>query len=415
MTDVPVPRPDVSSLELARWRGLRRLLDKPLTSYYIILGVTTLLAAIGLLLAISIYSIQHLDHNVAPNSLLQHQLIAVALGFLCMWLTARSSPQLFRAFAYPLLAVAMVGLALTLVRGVNGAQTSASRWIEIGGQHIQPSEIAKPALAVWGADLLARKAKLGQLTDWRHMLIPLMPGTAVLCLLAMTGNDFGTTFILLVVFLALLWIVGLPGQVFSSIVILIVLATGLLIVSVGYRSHQLMVFLHLRSGLDMQAIQVKRAFGSGGWFGVGLDATSQKWSSVPNITGNYIFVILGEDLGLLVALCTAVLYGGLAYAGMRIARSVNDIFIRLAATAITTWIVVQAFVNIGGVLGLFPGTDMLLPLISYSPLSLLVTMIALGMLMSFARREPDAVRAISTKTGYFRHAVRWLWWGRLSP
>lgn len=231
----------------------------------------------------------------------------------------------------------------------------------------------------------------------------------------MTGNDFGTTFVLLVVFLALLWIVGLPRQVFSGIVILIVLAIGLLIVSASYRSHQLMIFLHLRSGSDMQAIRVRRAFGSGGWFGIGLDASNQNWSSLPNITGNFVFVILGEDLGLLVAMCTIVLYSGLGYAGMRIARSVNDMFIRLAATAITAWIVVQAFVNIGGVLGLFPGTDMLLPLISYSPLSLLITMIALGMLMSFARREPDAIRAISAKTGHFRRAVSWIWWGRLSP
>jgi len=406
---------DVSRHGAARWPGLRRLLDKPLTSYYLVLGITTLLIAIGVLLAKSIYSVQQLDRSVAPNSLLQHQLMGVAIGFLCMWLAARSSSQLFRAFAYPLLALAVVGLCLTLVRGVGVSQNGAARWIEIGGQQLEPSEIAKPALAVWGADLLARKEQLGQLADWRHMLVPLMPGASLLCLLVMSGDDLGTTFILLVIFLALLWVVGIPGRVFSGILILMALAIGLVIISASYRSNHLMVFLHLRGGPDMQTIQLRRTFGSGGWFGVGLGASNQKWSSVPNVTNNFVFAILGEDLGLLVALGTTVLYGGLAYAGIRIARSVNDIFVRLAATGITAWIVVQAFFNIGSVLGLFPVTDILLPLISYSPPSLLITMIALGMLMSFARREPDAIRAISAKTGRFRGALSWLWWGRVAP
>ena len=268
---------------------------------------------------------------------------------------------------------------------------------------------------MWGADLLARKEKLGLLGDWRHMLIPLMPGTALLCLLVMAGDDLGTTIVLLVIFLALLWVVGIPGRVFSAILILMALVTGLLIISASNRSYQLVEFWHLGGSADMQAIQLRRTFGSGGWFGVGIGASSQQWSSVPNVTNNFVFAILGEDLGLLIALCTTVLYGGLAYAGIRIARSVNDIFIRLAATGISAWIVVQAFVNIAGVLGLFPATDMLLPLISYNPPSLLTTMVALGMLMSFAKREPDAMRAISTKTGRSRRAFSWLWGGRVTP
>ena len=141
-----------------------------------------------------------------------------------MWVAARSSPRLFRALAYPLLAVSVVGLCLTLIHGVGVTQNGASRWINLGGQQVQPSEIAKLALAMWGADLLARKDKLGQLADWRHMLVPLMPGAGVLCLLVMAGDDLGTTFILLVIFLALLWVIGTPGRVFSGVLILMALA-----------------------------------------------------------------------------------------------------------------------------------------------------------------------------------------------
>ena len=142
----------------------------------------------------------------------------------------------------------MVGLCLTLIRGIGVSQNGAARWIDIGGQQIQPSEIAKLALAVWGADLLARKEKLGQLADWRHMLVPLMPGAAVLCLLVMVGDDLGTTFILLVIFLALLWVIGTPGRVFSGMLILMALAMGLMIVSVLWRFKRLTGFLDPQGG-----------------------------------------------------------------------------------------------------------------------------------------------------------------------
>src|SRR5260370_3296235 len=121
-------------------------------------------------------------------------------------------------------------MAQTLIHGVGVSQNGATRWIAIGGQQIQPSEIAKLALVVWGADLLARKDKLGQLADWRHMLVPLMPGTAVLCLLVMAGDDLGTTFIPLVICLALLWVIGTPGRVFAAMLILVGLAVGPMII-----------------------------------------------------------------------------------------------------------------------------------------------------------------------------------------
>ena len=208
----------------------RALLDRPLTSYYLVLGITTLLLGLGLVMVQSTASVTDLIAGLSPYSDFKHQLLGAAVGIPLMWAAARSSPRLFRAFAYPLLAVSVVGLCLTLIHGVSVSENGAARWIEIGGQQIQPSEIAKLALAVWGADLLARKDKLGQLADWRHMLVPLMPGTAVLCLLVMAGDDLGTTLILLVIFLALLWVIGTPGRVFSGMLILMMLAMALMIV-----------------------------------------------------------------------------------------------------------------------------------------------------------------------------------------
>jgi cell division protein FtsW len=394
---------------IGAWRAL---LDRPLTSYYLVLGITVLLLGLGLVMVESTASVADLIAGLSPYSDFKKQLLGAAVGLPLMWAAARSKPRVFRAFAYPLLAVAVVGLALTLIHGVGVSQNGATRWIAIGGQQIQPSEIAKLALVVWGADLLARKDRLGQLADWRHMLVPLMPGTAVLCLLVMTGDDLGTTFILLVIFLALLWIIGTPGRVFAGMLILMSLAVGLMIISSLWRFKRLAGFFDQQSGAtgaNWQSTQGKYALGSGGIFGVGLGAGRQKWGYVPESTSDFIFATIGEELGLIGTLCVIVMYGALAFAGLRIARRVPDLFARLAATAITAWIVVQAAVNIGAVIGVMPISGVPLPLVSAGLSSLLSTLVALGMLMSFARVEPGAQEALAARgPGWALRVLSWL-------
>jgi cell division protein FtsW len=163
------------------------------------------------------------------------------------------------------------------------------------------------------------------------------------------------------------------------------------------------------TGANWQGIHGKYALGSGGIFGVGLGASREKWGYVPESTSDFIFAIIGEELGLVGTLCVTALYGGLAFAGLRIARRVPDIFCRLGATAITAWIVVQAVVNIGAVIGVLPITGVPLPLISAGLSSLLVTLIALGMLMSFARLEPGAREALAARgPGWPLRVLSWL-------
>jgi cell division protein FtsW len=377
-----------------------------------VLGITALLLGLGLVMVQSTASVADLSAGLSPYSDFKKQLLGAAVGLPLMWAAARSSPRLFRAFAYPLLAIAVVGLGLTLIHGVAVSQNGAARWISIGGQQFQPSEVAKLALVLWGADLLARKERLGQLADWRHMLVPLMPGTGLLCLLVMTGDDLGTTFILLIIFLALLWVIGTPGRVFGGLLLLMVLAMLLMIVSARYRFERFAGYLDPQggaTGANMQNIQGKYAIGSGGIFGVGLGASREKWGWVPESTSDFIFAIIGEELGLVGTLCVTFLYGGLAFAGLRIARRVPDLFARLAATAITAWIVIQAVVNIGAVIGILPITGVPLPLVSAGLSSLLVTLVALGMLMSFARLEPGAREALAARgPGWPLRVLSWL-------
>jgi cell division protein FtsW len=384
-----------------RVRTARALLDRPLTSYYLIAGITTLLLCLGLVMVLSTASVADLSAGKSPYHDFEVQLAGILVGLPIMWVVAHSTPRLFRAVAYPLLALAVIGLALTLIPGVGTTEADATRWISVGPLTVQPSELAKLALALWGADLLGRKEKLGLLSDWRHILVPLLPGTGVLALLVMAGDDLGTTFILLTVLLALLWIGGLPGRVFTVMLILMALVLVLLVVTKGYRAERLMEFWNPSStdpvGPDQQLIQGKYALGSGGWFGVGLGASREKWGWLPESTSDMIFAIIGEELGLVGTLCVTALYGGLAWAGLRVTRRVPDAFSALLAAGITAWIVIQAAVNIGGVIGVFPITGVPLPLVSQGLSSVLTTMVGLGMLMSLARREPGASQALAAR------------------
>jgi cell division protein FtsW len=175
----------------------------------------------------------------------------------------------------------------------------------------------------------------------------------------------------------------------------------LLMVAASYRMRRLTGFWDQTNtnpvGPNMQSIQGRYALGSGGLFGVGLGASREKWGWLPESTSDFIFAIIGEELGLIGTLCVTALYGGLAFAGLRVARRVPDTFSRLAAATITAWIVLQAVVNIGAVIGVLPITGIPLPLVSKGLSSVLVTMVGLGMLMSFARREPGASQALAAR------------------
>jgi cell division protein FtsW len=361
-------------------------------------------------MVLSTSSAQSLVQGGSPYSGFQKQLVGVVVGLPLMWIAAKSSPTLFRAAAYPMVAVSLLGLLLVLA--VGQTKNGAERWIAVAGFQVQPSEFAKLAFVLWGADLLARKEKARQLTEWRHLLIPLLPGAAIISMLVMLGDDLGTTFILLIIFLALLWVIGTPGRIFIGMLGLMGFALLILIIVAPYRLERITGFLHSQGNgqtINWQRNQGINAVGSGGLFGVGLGAGKLKWGWVPNATTDYIFAIIGEELGLVGTLCVTFLYGGLAYAGLRIARRVPDTFMRLAAAAATAWIVVQALVNIGAVIGLLPIEGVPLPLVSAGLSSLLVTLVALGMLMSFAKREPGASQALAAAgPGLALRVLSWL-------
>ncbi|MEV0228946.1 putative lipid II flippase FtsW [Nonomuraea sp. NPDC050786] len=389
--------------------ALKELLDKPLTTYYLIIMCSALLLALGLMMVLSASSVEALQKFGSPFTWFIKQSLSAAVGVPVMWACSRLPVKFFRWAGYPMMALSI--LALVMVLFIGSSELGAQRWIYVGPFTLQPSEPAKLGLVLWGADLLARRVRQGRI-EWRQMLIPLMPGTAILAVMVMLGRDLGTTLVLFMIFLALLWVVGAPLKLFGGIMGLAVLAAVIMIKVEPYRMARIGAYLNPwadAQNAGYQAVQGQIAMGSGGWFGLGLGASRQKWSWLPHGESDFIFAILGEELGLMGTLMVVALFGMLGYAGLRVAVRVNDAFTRLAAAAMVAWIVGQATVNMGAVLGVLPITGIPLPLVSYGGSSLLPTLAALGMLLSFAKREPGAREALAARgPGPAARALSWL-------
>jgi cell division protein FtsW len=376
-----------------------RFLDRPLASYYLIMGTAGLLVVLGLVMVLSASSVASYSATGSSFTVAARQAIWVGVGLPLAWVASRLPVRVYRKLAYPLLLVSLVLLAAVIVPGIGTRSGGAVRWIDLpGGLQLQPAEIAKLALVVWGAHLLVRKERrLGQV---RHLVVPLLPVVLVMVGLVMIEPDLGTTAVIVLVFLGLLWTVGVPGRLFGAAVGLVGAGVGVLAVIAPYRLTRLTSFAHPFAHpqtVGYQAVQGIYALASGGWWGVGLGASREKWDYLPNQYTDYIFAVIGEELGLIGTLAVLALFGVLGYAGFRIARRSTDRFSQLAAAAATIWLFGQALINMGYVVGLLPVTGVPLPMVSYGGSSLLPTLFAVGMLASFARREPAAAAALDRR------------------
>jgi cell division protein FtsW len=376
-----------------------RALDRPLTSYYLVLTAGLLLVGLGLVMVLSASSVESFRTSGSVFSIVQKQAVWVAVGLPLMWVTSRLPVWVFRRLAFPSLIVAIGLLCLVLVPGIGHEVNGNRNWIYLGGPaQIQPSEAAKLSIVLCGAHVLARKQRL--LHRWSHLLVPLVPASAGVVGLVLIGGDLGTAIILLAIVLALLFFAGAPMRLFGAIGLLVTGLVMMLVTVEPYRVRRFTSFMdpfatYHDSG--WQGAQSIFALASGGISGVGLGASREKWGYLPEAHTDFIYAIIGEELGLLGSLAVLALFAALIVAGFRIAARSRDPFVTLASAAITAWIGVQALVNIGAVLGVLPITGIPLPLVSYGGSALLPVMVALGMMLSFARREPGAAAALAAR------------------
>jgi cell division protein FtsW len=371
-----------------------RWLERPRADYHLVLGSCALLVLLGLVMVLSASSVTSYASSGSAFTVVKKQALWVVIGLPAAWVAMKLPIRFYRRIGYPLLLATLLLLVAVLVPHVGLRVEGARRWIALpGGFQLQPSEPAKLALVVFGADLLTRKDKL--LTRWRHLLVPLLPITLVLALLVMIEPDMGTTIVLITISCALLWVAGAPLRLFAGTGLGLGGGLAVLAAAAPYRLARLTSFLNPfrdAQGAGYQAVQGLYALSSGGWWGLGLGASREKWFYLPNQYTDYIYAVIGEELGLIGALAVLALFAVLGYAGLRIARRCTDPFARLAAAGITAWLVSQALVNIGFVTGLLPVTGIPLPMVSFGGSSLVPTMFAVGMLASFARPEPALAR-----------------------
>lgn len=387
--------------------ALRAYLARPMTSFYLVLTLTFALVVFGLVMMASASAVDSLQTYGSPYKTFTKQLIFVAGGIAAMIVAMRIPLGTWRRISGLMMLTTLALLVLVLVPGIGRDIYGARRWFDLGGVvSLQPSELGKIAFLLWGAHVLVQRRKI--LNTWQGMLKPIVPGLALLCGLVVIEPDLHTTVTYLIIFLGLLWMVGAPFRLFGLMLgCVVVLAVGA-IASQGFRMARVLSFLDPWADAQdsgHQAIQGFYALATGGMFGVGLGNSRTKWGALPNAHSDYIFAIIGEELGFVGCTLVLVLFGLLAYTGIRIARRSRDLFIRLVAGTMAIWMAGQALINIGYVVGLLPVTGITLPLISSGGTSLVVTMFAMGILASCARHEPAAVRHLQSRAGRFG---RWL-------
>ena len=383
---------------LGSWyAAARHALDRPLTSYYLLLGASALLLTIGLIMVLSASSVYSFErHDGDSYAVVKRQLLWVLIGIPCAWVASRLPYRAIRQVSWVGIIVAVVMLALTIKLGttVNGN----TNWLALGPIRIQPSEIAKLAIVLWAAHVYAQKdRRLGRL---HQVMMPVVPVILGITLLVIAGDDLGTALVLFAILLAMLWVVGAPARLFTLALTVIGVVAIWIASTSAERRERLTNFVDPFKDYHDAGWQPAHglyALSSGGWFGQGIGASQQKWGDLPEAHTDYIFAVLGEELGLVGTLLVVALFLTIAYAAIKVALATRDPFVRYMSFGIVVWLIGQMIINVGMVLALLPVIGIPLPLISYGGSALLPSLVALGLLIGFARREPEAARALAQR------------------
>jgi cell division protein FtsW len=352
----------------------------------VLLLSTAALTLLGLVMVLSASSVSSYARYGSSFLFFTRQVAYAAVGSVGLWVVTRIPYRTWERLCVPLLGITLILLILVLHPAAGTVAGGSARWLQVGPVTVQPSELAKLAVVAFGAALLARRWR--RLHDLRALLLPLGPVVGLVAGLILLQPDMGTALIVVAALVVLLFAAGARiKHLFVGTLGLGTLGFGLMYVE-GYRWARFTSFLDPWAdpqGSGYQTIQSIIALVGGGPFGVGLGASRQKWLYVPNAHTDFIYAILGEELGLVGAIGVLVLFGLLIWAGVRIAMRAPDAFGRLLAAGIVGWLGVQTLVNLGAVTGLLPITGVPLPLVSFGGSSLVVTLVAIGILVSIGR------------------------------
>ena len=393
-----------------------RIWDAPTTSYYLLLGATALLLALGLVMVLSASTVYSLRDTGGKSTMswfasqAKYALMAIPVALVIAHLPLRW----LRALVWPAMLASLGVLVIGMLPQFRVEAGGNEAWVVIAGQSFQPGEIAKLGLALWLGLMLAQKQH--QLDQLRHVLFPAGVGVVLVLAGVLHTKDLGTALLYFLLIAGAFWVAGVPTIMFAVAGMVGAGVVTAFVVTSPNRMIRIMQFLGMREedplGLELQPMRALQGLGTGGISGVGLGASREKWLYLPEAHNDYIFAIIGEELGLLGTLVVLVLFLALAVGMTRVVKRHPDPFVKIATGGIGAWILGQAIINIGVTIKVFPVVGVPLPLISAGGSSLITTLFALAFVIGFARSEPGCQEALAMRHQRFRRSLSVLSPGR---
>ncbi|PZR55445.1 cell division protein FtsW [Xylanimonas oleitrophica] len=384
--------------------------NSSVTSYYLLVGASGLLLVFGLVMVLSSSTVTSIADGESPYAEFLRQGQFVLLGLPVMLVATRLPVRVYKALAWPGLFVAVALQSLTFVPAFALSKGGNTGWIGFGSFTMQPAEVGKLVLAVWLGTVLGRKHHL--LGSWKHAFLPAVPGAGLLLVLVLGGRDLGTAMIVAALVAGAFWVAGAPAKMLAVLggsAATVVLYLFLFSASHGGNRLNRISAAYGEctdvQGTCYQALHGMYGLGTGGLFGVGLGASREKWKYLPEAHNDFVYAIIGEELGLFGTLMVLMLFVVLGVAMSRVVRRHPDPFVKVTTAAVGCWVVGQAFLNIGVVIGVLPVIGVPLPLVSAGGSALVTTMAALGMVISFARTEPGAEQALAARGSAVRRSL----------
>ena len=359
--------------------------DVPSKVYYGIVAVITVLVVFGLIMVLSSSSIVSINNGGSAWYMFRKQLAWSVCGLFALLVTYRMPYHIWHRLVRYVLAIA-VGLMLLPFSSIGVTINGARAWAEIGPVRFQPSEILKVAVLLYCASVLGRRRN--EIENVQRTFVPIVTVWFVAVALCMIQKDFGAAIVFTCVILSTMFIAGIPMRLISTIGALTALGSVVAISASSRMQQRFLSFLDLEGNKGHSAYQVWQSIlsiSNGGVTGVGAGRGTGKWGYVPLAHSDFIFAIVAEEFGLIGSTLVIGLFLALALLGIQVALRARDPFGAVLAGGITTWLCIQATINIGGVIGALPVTGLTLPFISYGGSSLFMVMAASGLLLNVAR------------------------------
>ena len=372
-------------------RKYSRIFTRPELPYFLIIWSTVFLCALGLTMVLSASTVKSLQESGNTYSIFIRQFFFLILGVMATYWAYRVQGGIWQRIAKISLSISIIILLLPFIPNLGKNINGNRNWIEILGFTLQPSEFAKFGLILWCA-LQLRNIDVS--TKGKNPFIAILPGLVIIEGLILMERDLGTALLILLIFAGILFTTGAPIKHFIIVAALGVIVGGAFIISSSYRVSR---FGALFNPFDeryykfsgWQPAHSIMGLASGGLWGSGLGGSKQKWANLAEAHTDFIFSVIGEELGLLGTLLVLGLYAALIYAMLRVALKTKDSFSRYATAGVACWFIVQVGVNIGSVTSIIPVIGVTLPLISYGGSSLLANLLAIGYVLGVARRTPE--------------------------